>query len=422
MKQTVRDNSYDTGIHPDIVWMVYEKAVEKSFFRNNRFPRLERLDYCPVTDDDGCRIRLDLDCPTLRELKSPLLQHLKIRYPDPLHCGDTDRHIKIRTSPQENAKDIPDHSSKLTTDRTPDMNLLLDCPNLDVIGFSRVDVKTLEVRAPGLVRLEFHRFNAGSVNLICPNLQELGGRSSGVIQLNLVENEGQFEADKCVIISSTLQEFFWNSMLEDHILSGDDIQRLDSVRVKAGSLRIFCCYGVESFMKSLVMECPRLEQLVCTLWDLNVLRVNSTENQNIVRGNDLRSFDCSYTHLKDISIDAPQMTSITLENSSISVAEILCPLLGDLNCYSGDSNDEDDEPDNAICLTGLEYCTELKWLSCSLSLLGLLLTLREYLPTNLKIHILTDVVGKKLSLTHLPEDLRTKIVPGANFNTRTVSF
>lgn len=128
---------YDSGVHPEVTWIIFRMKSAETFFRDNRFPNLVYLDCCEVKLTE-----LELNCPSLQVL---------------------------------------DCSWNFLT------KLELNCPSLQDLNCYGNKLSKLEVNCPSLQNLSCFANQLTSLYLNCPSLQILDCSENRLTNLNGIE-------------------------------------------------------------------------------------------------------------------------------------------------------------------------------------------------------------------------------------------
>lgn len=149
------NRDYDTGIHPDVVWIDFKRGDANAFFKGNRFPNIQGLN---CGEQEQMTNDLELECPSLQEL----------------YC---------------------DYSG-LT-------KLEFECPRLHTLSCHANRLSVLKVKCPLLKKLNCSYNRLTILELECPVLQELNCESNHLNNLNGLEFCSELNVLRC---SDTLEK------------------------------------------------------------------------------------------------------------------------------------------------------------------------------------------------------------------------
>lgn len=148
------NRDYDTGIHPDVVWIDFKRGDANAFFKGNRFPNIQGLN---CGEQEQMTNYLELECPSLEEL----------------YC---------------------DYSG-LT-------KLEFDCPRLHTLSCHANRLSILKLNCPLLKKLNCSFNRLTILELECPILQELNCDNNHLNNLNGLEFCSELTVLRC---SDTLE-------------------------------------------------------------------------------------------------------------------------------------------------------------------------------------------------------------------------
>jgi hypothetical protein len=146
------NRNYDTGIHPDVVWIDFKRKDFNDFFKGNRFPNIQGLVYAeqkPMTN------YLKLECPSLEEFYCDYLKLEKLDF---------------------------------------------SCPRLHTLSCHANRLSVLIVKCPLLKKLNCSYNRLTILELECPVLQELKCESNHLNNLNGLEFCSELAVIRCSII------------------------------------------------------------------------------------------------------------------------------------------------------------------------------------------------------------------------------
>jgi hypothetical protein len=314
-----RNNEYDTGFHPEVQVMRYERDRFNDFFKENRFPNLRELCAIRMQSLEGlCHPTLRLfrcvagNIPSLCGLNCPNLDKLVLyscrlktiegcACDDSISCTSTYRKINC---PYLRCLDLT--CNQLTSAR------ILDCPLLEKLYLESNNIVEFDINCPRLFLLKLKNNKLNSFVLDHTKLESLNLEYNNIIEFNI----------NCPLLT---------------VLNIDcnNIKSLALKQIKLESLKIYC-----NNLEHITISCPLLKKLdvgqkIGVLKSLDLTECPQLENlkTDLVNVQNLNGLEFC-TNLRIISIGRRINYDDDNYHRVISMIEILQQHLPNLRCIA----------------------------------------------------------------------------------------
>jgi hypothetical protein len=162
-----------------------------------------------------------------------------------------------------------------------------------------------------------------------------------------------------VFLRRDIGNFFKGNRFPNLISVSFSILHPTEIDLECSSLENLSIYS-ENLIK-LKMICPSLKKITCfggTMTEFNLEHLS------------LETIIIRQSQITDMYLNCPSLTSMHCTSSQLAKLELFCPRLQELVCFGNPLNN----------LNGIEFCSELKILVCSSSLIESVKILQSHIP------------------------------------------
>jgi hypothetical protein len=337
--------------------------------------------------------RLELDCPLIKKIDcaNNRLKILRLNYlpeDEPLLggriCGQILEMLKCSSNPlvtlniyDTSLKHLYCHNSllknliirrlPLINDDEIDGGIIEGSTLLEIFCYHNVLLQ-LEINCPSLLKLRCYHNKLTKLMIVHSTTEEISTSSDHVRHHPIKELWCYFNK------LSSLDKNLIN--LQDLRCGANYLTKIDSKLINLRYLDCWC-----NKINSIVLNSPFIQVLICSFNNITKLELNYKSLRHLhcfhnnlteidIQCSFLEILNCSQNKLTKLKLDCESLKELSCYSNHLTELDIYCPFLEKLDCHR-----------NALTnLNGLEYCSELKLLSCCSTMKANAEILKSHIP------------------------------------------